>query len=451
MMANQPFFLKVNIALLRILRYIFLAITCCVFANPSAAQDKKQNKPLVAYLNDDKTHFIKFSGYGQFWARYTQLNPGSKVNESLKKSVADLSLRRLRMKMIIYPIDNLTLVFQGGTTNLTYLNDNESAFDLLDAFGEYKFSDQITVGAGRSNWKGLTRFAAGPTATLLYDVPFLDLGNVNKTDLTLRNLNLFAKGQLGRLDYRVILAKPYVPSTTKPVQDLSGFNNLSVKPNLSAYVKWEFLEKESNAGPTAAGSYLGKKKVLAVGVGAELQKDLLWHLAGADTVLNDMKLYSADVFYDTPINLQKGTSFNVYAAVFHHDYGPGYVRNLGINNTANGLDAATASFNGSGNSYPVVGTGNSLLFQTGFTLPYFNQQKKKARLMPAVAIQYSKFDRLADPMITYDLGLSLLLRDHASKFVFNAQSRPIYTLQGSDLKVSERKMMFVLLYHINID
>ncbi|KRT13338.1 hypothetical protein ASU31_25080 [Pedobacter ginsenosidimutans] len=450
-MANKSVFYKKKVAPNLRVRLYLIWVICSFFFNYASAQDKKQNKPLVAYLNEDKSHFIKFSGYGQFWARYTQLNPGSKVNESLTKSTADLSLRRLRMKMIIYPIDNLTLVFQGGTTNLTYLNDNESAFDLLDAFGEYKFSGKLSLGAGRSNWKGLTRFASGPTATLLYDVPFLDLGNVNRTDLTLRNLNIFAKGQFGRLDYRVILAKPYVPLTAKPVQNVSGFNNLSAKPNLSAYLKWQFFEQESNAGPTSAGSYLGKKKVLAVGIGAELQKDLLWHLAGTDTVLNDMKLYSADAFFDTPINLQKGTSFNVYAAVFHHDYGPGYIRNLGINNISNGLDAATASFNGAGNSYPVVGTGNSLIFQTGFTLPYFNQQKKKARLMPAIAIQYSKFERLSNPMFTYDLGLSLLLRDHASKFVFNAQSRPIYRLQGTELKVSERKMMFVLMYHINID
>jgi len=63
-------------------------------------------------------------------------------------------------------------------------------------------------------------------------------------------------------------------------------------------------------------------------------------------------------------------------------------------------DASTASFHGSGNAYPVVGTGNGFIFQNGFSLPYFNQQKRKARLMPAIGIQYSKFEQLADPMFT---------------------------------------------------
>jgi len=71
--------------------------------------------------------------------------------------------------------------------------------------------------------------------------------------------------------------------------------------------------------------------------------------------------------------------------------------------------------------------------------------------MPAFGFQYSQFDRLADPMITYDLGLSLLLKGHASKFVFNAQSRPVYSMQANELRVADRKMMFVLMYHINFD
>lgn len=450
MAANIPIFLINNARWNYFLMVLFSIGLFSGISSTGIAQEKKANKPLVYYLNDDQSHYIKLSGYAQVWARHTELNPGSKINESQVSSVSDLSLRRMRLKLTIAPVDKLTLVFQGGTTNLTYVDDEESSFDLLDAYGEYKFSEQLTLGAGRSSWKGLTRFASGPSSTLLYDVPFISLANVNKTDLTLRNLNVFAVGHLGPLDYRVILAKTYVPAPENPVEGISLFNNLNVKPNLSSYFKWQFFEKE-NSQPTSPGSYLGNKKVLALGVGMEYQKDLLWNLNAADTVLNDMKLFSADVFFDTPINKSKGTSFNVYAGAFLHDYGPNYVRNLGINNIANGVDAATRSFNGSGNAYPVVGTGKSFYLQSGFSLPYFNQQSKKTRLMPAFGFQYSQFDRLADPMITYDLGLSLLLKGHASKFVFNAQSRPVYSMQANELRVADRKMMFVLMYHINFD
>lgn len=46
----------------------------------------------------------------------------------------------------------------------------------------------------------------------------------------------------------------------------------------------------------------------------------------------EKKQDSADVFFDTPLNKEIGTSLNIYAVVFLHDYGPGYLRNLGINN-----------------------------------------------------------------------------------------------------------------------
>jgi len=457
MTVNKPNNIYSKIKLLSHLKMMF-AVAVLTFSSlvvksqdQSEKPDKHKNKPLIHYMNEDKTHYIKFGGYGQFWTRYTDLNPGSKIDESIVKKTSDLSLRRFRMKMTIVPLDKFSIVLQGGTTNLSNLSNQESSFDLLDAYGEYQYKTYFSFGAGRSSWKGLTRFASGPSSTLLYDVPFLTLGNVNRTDLTLRNLNIYAKGQFSKLDYRLIIAKPYIASTAAPGEQISVFNNLAVKPNYSGYVKWQFFEKESNAGSTSSGSYLGKKKVLALGFGAEYQKNVLWNLNNQDTVLNSLKLFSADVFFDTPVNLNKGTSFNIYAAAFLHDYGPNYIRNLGINTMANGSDNQTASFNGSGNAYPVVGTGKSFILQTGYTLPYFNQQKKTTRLMPAVAFQYSDFDRLDQPMFTYDLGLTLLLKDHASKLIFNAQSRPIYTNQNSDLKVSERKMMYVLMYHISID
>lgn len=81
-----------------------------------------------------------------------------------------------------------------------------------------------------------------------------------------------------------------------------------------------------------------------------------------------------------------------------------------------------------------------------------NQKKKGAQLLPASGIQYSKFERLTDPMVTYDAGVSLLLKGHASKLVFNAQSRPVFRAQAEgELTTTMRKMMYVLMYHISID
>ncbi len=76
------------------------------------------NPGLTHYFNEDHSRYISFSGYAELWARYTQLNPGSLVNNEAKSDLSDLSLRRVRVKMTYKPTEKLMFVLQGGTTNV---------------------------------------------------------------------------------------------------------------------------------------------------------------------------------------------------------------------------------------------------------------------------------------------------------------------------------------------
>ena len=423
---------------------------------PAIVQAQNQDPPadpLNIFLNKEKTHYVKFGGYLQVWLRNTQLNPGSKINDSQVNSITDVSLRRVRLKVTAMPVDNLMLVLQLGPTNVNNLTKTDTYVDFLDGYVDYKINNYISVGGGRSSWTGLSRYATGYTKTLMYETPLINLGDINRTDITQRKLGLFVKGVLGKLDYRFAYATPYNTGGTAPLENIAVFNTKVIKPNWSGYIKWQFFDKESNVMSQSQGAYLGKKKVLNIGAGFEVQKDALWHKNLAkDTISDNLKQFAADIFYDTPINKEKGTAFTFYAVYHHHDFGPNYTRVLAIGNPANGMEPSKASFNGSGNGYPVIGTGNSVSVQTGFLLPYFNQKKKGPQLLPALGIQYSNFERFADPMITYDAGVSLLLKGHASKFVFNAQSRPIFMAQSDgQITAVSRKMMYVLMYHISID
>lgn len=76
------------------------------------------NPGLTHYLNDEHTRYVSFSGYAELWARYTQLNPGSLINDQAKSDVSDLSLRRVRVKMTYKPTEKLMFVLQAGTTNV---------------------------------------------------------------------------------------------------------------------------------------------------------------------------------------------------------------------------------------------------------------------------------------------------------------------------------------------
>ncbi|WP_294323485.1 porin [uncultured Chryseobacterium sp.] len=144
------------------------------------------NPALTHYLNEQHTRYISFSGYAELWARYAQLNPGSMINNDAKSDISDLSLRRIRVKMTYKPTEKLMFVLQGGTTNVNMNAKGSNYFDLLDAYAEYAFNDKITVGAGRSTWRGLSRFTTGPLNTLLYDLPAYATSNAGATDYTVR-------------------------------------------------------------------------------------------------------------------------------------------------------------------------------------------------------------------------------------------------------------------------
>jgi len=419
------------------------------------AQTEFGNPALKHYLNPEKTRFISFSGYMEFWARYSELNPGSLVNDEHKSNVYDLSIRRIRAKIVMRPTEKVTMYLQVGPSSVNVNSKGNTYMDLLDAYAEYKFSDYIAVGGGRSTWTGLSRFSTGPMATLLYDMPAFALGNTGSTDNVVRKMSIFAKGQIGRLDYRVAIADPYTDSSSLPQLNTAVFNSDAARQMFTGYFKWQFLDKESNEIPFSAGTYLGKKRVFNIGIGADYMKDALWHTNSAGQNIHDKMLNLAvDVFYDAPVNKERGTSISAYAAALRNDYGPNYLKVSGTNNPATGVDATMASFSGAGNATPLIGTGQTYYAQVGGTLPYFNQEKKGAQLMPAAAVQYSKLDRLADPVVVVDAGVTLLLNGHSSKFTFDAQRRPVYgAVSGLDVQpqVSAHRMMYLLKYRIDFN
>jgi len=419
------------------------------------AQTKKNdfnNPPLTYYLNDDHTRFFSVSGYAELWARYTQMNPGSMINGEEVSSASDLSLRRIRVKMTYKPTEKLMLVLQAGPSNVNVNSKGNTYFDLLDAYAEYAFNDKIAFGAGRSTWRGLSRFTTGPLNTLLYDLPAYATSNTGVTDVTVRELSAYIKGQLGKFDYRLVVADPYTNVTSDPKLNVATFSKNAPNKDISGYFRYAFFDTESNTTPFNSGTYVGKKKVLSVGAGFDYLHDALWHKDETDLVHeDDMKNFAVDVFYDTPINKEKGTSFSAYAMAMHNDYGPNYVRYVGTNNPATGVNPDNASLNGAGNATPIVGTGNTYFLQVGGTLPYFDQEKKTLQLQPAASVQLANLDGLKDNAVTYDAGVSLLFNKMSSRLSFDAQNRPVFTSQGGNAVESDRKWQFVLKYRIDLN
>jgi len=438
------------------MKYKLLFLTAAILLSAQLrgyAQEKPEDSRLNYFLTKDHKRFVKVSGYMELWARYTNMNPGTMINNSQVNSASDLSMRRLRIKATIQATDKFLVIVQMGPSNVNINTKTNTYMDLLDAYGEYKFNNYIAVGGGRSTWRGLTRFSTGPAATLLYDMPAFATANAGISDITVRMFSLYAKGDIGKFDYRVAVADPYTDAETVPKLNQSVFNTSAPAKLFSGYFKWAFYDKESNVTPFMAGTYLGKKRVFNLGIGGEYQKNALWHTTAlGDTVQSHMKNLAADVFYDVPLNKKRGTSLSIYGMAMKSDYGKNYIRMIGTNNPGTGVNSSLASYNGAGNAYPVIGTGYTYYLQVGGTLPYFNQNKKGAQLLPAASVQYSRFEKLADPMVAVDAGVSLLLHGHASKFTFDVQSRPIYDNPESAFSKAdymERKLTYLLKYRVD--
>ena len=76
---------------------------CALAGSPSVAraQDEPETKPLIVYLDEDQTRFLKFGASVQIWARYTEMNPGSKLSEGglVQDEATDVSIRRFRVSL----------------------------------------------------------------------------------------------------------------------------------------------------------------------------------------------------------------------------------------------------------------------------------------------------------------------------------------------------------------
>ena len=158
-------------------------------------------------------------------------------------------------------------------------------------------------------------------------------------DIFVRRLGVYAKGKLGKLDYRLSAAKPFVIQTTSvdPINTNSTFSTLP--PNLvyQGYLMYQFLDQESNSGPGTAGTYLGSKHVFNIGGGFFYQKNAMFHqvsLTQKDTVQQDIMLAAVDVFYDAPVNKDRGTALSVYACYSNYNYGSKFMKVSGPDNPA---------------------------------------------------------------------------------------------------------------------
>lgn len=416
-----------------------------------------QNKELKFKLNDDGSHFVKATFLNQVWVRYNQNNPGTTINGYSENETFDIGLRRTRIQLLGQLSDKVFFYTQFGTNNLSYNGARKQGLFFHDALGEFKIHDEhLSIGTGLTGWSGLSRYASPSIGSILsLDAPLYQQATNDISDQFIRKFSVYAKGKLGKVDYRLAITKPM--SVAKSSVQGTGISSNSLfspeppKPQFQGYVMYQFLDKESNLTPYNKGSYLGQKNVFNIGGGFIYQQNAMWHSEnyGADTVHSNLELFAVDVFYDHVINTEKKNAITAYASFSSNNYGKNYIRNVGVMNPANGVNSS-GTLNGAGDALPLIGTGTTAYTQVGFIFRK-DLLGDKGTIQPYTAMQYSNFDFLKDPMVMYEGGVNWIIDGHRTKVSIQYQSRPVFEMNGSgDYVNTKRKGMFVTQLQISI-
>ena len=357
-------------------------------------------KPLTVKLNETGSKYIRFISWHQVWAQTNNL-----AVDNAKLQITPL-MRRSRFLAYAQVSPRFLILTHFGLNNLTpaglpalgnQAGDDAAQMFLHDAWTEFKVtrSEALYIGGGLHYWKGLTRLASASTLnfmTMDQPRPFSPWHSLGITDLFARHLGVYAKGAIGKMDYRIAVNSPgrnplaggasfsgNTPLTYTGVQQPDKQGEPTGNTIVEGYVRYNFLDKESIVLPYNVGSYLGTKKIFAVGAGFFAHPNGMYDVLTAEH--SNVFHFAADAFLDYPT--AGGDVIHAYGSFTNFDYGANYVSRW-------------------------AGTGTVLYGQFGYML-------KSLQLMPYVAVQNANYQGFTDPVLGLDVGLNYFILGHNAK------------------------------------
>ncbi|MCU0443453.1 MAG: porin [Microscillaceae bacterium] len=414
-------------------------------SNLWAQGSETYGKGLRINLNEDGSKYIRFITWHQFWTRMIENNPGTAVNGEVQKTTFDVGLRRSRFLWYAQISPKFLILTHIGINNQTFVNGGASGsagtggygvgkkpqLFIHDMWTEYAIvKDKLSIGTGLHYWNGISRQANASTLNFLaVDAPIFNWPLIEESDQFARQFGIYAKGKLGKIDYRIALNKPFAtPGDTAVMNRNLGRAYSSNNNNwaFAGYTAYEFFDKESNVLPFTVGTYVGTKKILTLGFGWHIHPNAtaLREVRDGETKKHDMRLFGLDLFMDLPMNKDKGTAFTLYSVYYNYNFGPNYMRSIGIMNE--GVPLKTGSLpQGGGNAQFHIGTGSIFYTEAGYLLPK-SLLGKAGKIQPIGTLTYKNFEYLADPSLQYGVGFNYFMDGHHAKISLKYQNRPLY-------------------------
>ncbi len=466
------------------INYSLLVLSICstsVFAQQADTIKKvvPEKNALKFNINADGSHYFQATFLNQTWVRFNQSNDGSTLFSKPVDNTFDIGLRRTRIQLFGQITDRTFIYFQFGQNNFNDVagynasaggtgNRKIAAF-FHDALCEYKVTkgNQLKIGGGLTVLNGLSRFSQPSVGTIMtMDVPVFLQYSVDQIDQFDRRLAVYARGQIGKIDYRAYVSNPFPISTNgSPTVNIStnaSFVNVGAIPNghgpgmnnqFGGYLAYNIFENESHTTPYMTGTYLGSKKVWNIAIGGVFQKSATWNLSSdkKDTLYNNMLHLSVESFLDMPLNKEKGTMLSAFAGYYNTNYGTNYLRYNGIMNPATASTATNLIQSGAyGNAVPMFGTGQIVYTQVGLLLPKKILGEKNGQLMPYLSGQYADYSAMQHKgVLVFDAGLNWFINGHKSKLSLDYQSRPTFSKEATGyITEGNRKSSVTMQYQI---
>ncbi|WP_350286149.1 hypothetical protein [uncultured Croceitalea sp.] len=399
------------------MKKVFYGLALCLLVGhfASAQGNTEYTGGYKVKLNDDGTKYMRFIAWGQFWAQYNDNVPddASKLNFSIRRA-RFLTFTQLNKKFLILTHFGLNSL-NGGNTSPIGTGERSQLF-FHDFWGEWKVAKNFDIGAGLHYWNGISRLNNQSTLNMMtLDNNRQSWATIGLSDQFARHIGVYAKGRVGRLQYRVAFneAGTSTLDTRDPIADgvttYSGrriLGSADAGKVIQGYFDYNFLDEESNFLPYKVGTYLGSKKVFNIGAGFFNHRN---GVVEADGDGADVNIFAVDAFYDAPLG-QDGSAITAYAVYQSNDYGENY--NLGA-----------------------YATGNLAYGHIGYLL---SGAKEKTRFQPYLSYQTRSIDAIDDNSNRFGLGANIFMTGHHSKLsleysntkVGNADSNGLLTLQA---------------------
>lgn len=379
----------------------FLLVFTALFSHNAISQGSPHYKGgFKIKFDDNDNKYVRILTWVQTQANYS---------DSRAEDQADISFQLRRARLLVYgqiTKDFLVLTHIGinslNSSNMEPVGSvgTPQAF-MHDAWAQYNVSDQHVIGGGLHYWNGLSRSNSQGTLNLMtLDNNRASWATLGLTDQFARHIGVFAKGNLGKLQYNVAVNEAIVNGLdSRPLSDISAsyqgaslLGTAEAGKTFTGYFAYNFFNLESNFLPYKVGTYMGTQRIFNVGAG------FFHHPNGAVMLQNDqpvgenVNLFAVDAFYDAPVG-SNGSAITGYAIYQSNDYGTNYL-------------------------FGPYASGDMLYGHLGYLLP----GSESARFQPYTSYNHTFIDATDQDRTIFGLGINAFLNGHNSKLTLEFQN-----------------------------